>query len=144
MTTKEGRQLKTYHHVNTDREFRNDCGVWTTFLDNQSAVNRPFVDWSSEVTAEEIGFYTDSSRNPNLGFGCYLEKLHSWTFGKWEPGFIGSKKPSIAYLELYALVIRIHCWTKYLENGKFLVHCDNEAVVQMINNMSSSCKNCMY
>ena len=31
-----------------------------------------------------------------------------------------------------------------LKNQRIIVHCDNQAVVAMINNSSSSCKNCMY
>ena len=63
ITKKDGSQLKTYHHVNVDREFKNDCRVWASFLNNQSAVNKTFTDLDTETNAAEIGFFTDSNKN---------------------------------------------------------------------------------
>ena len=74
MTNGSGKQLKQFHHVNIDKEMKNDCETWLTFLTNQKAVNRPFVDFDLEITGEDVGFFTDSSRNPDLGFGCYFAK----------------------------------------------------------------------
>ena len=142
--SREGKILKPHHHVTLDKEFKNDCLMWTIFLGNQTAVNRPFVDMDRSTSANDIGFFTDSSKNENFGFGCYLGKLKQWTFGIWEPGFIKQKDPSIAYLELYALCVGIFCWQENLTNGKLLLHCDNESIVHMVNNMTSGCKNCMY
>ena len=54
--------------------------------------------------------------------------------------------PSIAYLELYALCVRILTWQvePVLRDSRIRVFCDNVAVVEMINSMVSSCRNCMY
>ena len=111
---------------------------------NQQGINRHFIEWDSELEYLDIGLYTDSSRNPNLGFGCYLEKIKQWTFGKWEENFILEKQLSIAYLELFALCVAIFTWEQQTKNLNILVHCDNEAVVAMVNNTMASCKNCMY
>ena len=135
-------KLKQHHHVSLNREFRNDCEVWATFLANQSAVNKPFTDFDEEIEARDIGFYTDSSKGPEMGFGCYFNK--EWAFGQWEKDFIKEMDPSIAYLELYALCVGIFIWSDKLKNIKVLLHCDNIGVVEMVNKMSSKCKNCMY
>ena len=140
----DGQELKPYHHVNIDREFKNDCQVWLNFLKHQSDVNCSFMDLDEETDANDISFFTDSSENENLGFGCYMGALNQWTFGQWEPGFIKKKNPSIAYLELYALCVGNFCWKDHLNNGRILLHCDYEAVVNMVNKMTLSCKNCMY
>ena len=138
---------KPYHHVKVDREFKNDCKVWLEFITNSSlelVVNRPMVDLTEKRTAQEIVFYSDASAAPGLGFGCILDK--KWIFGKWQTGFIQSQKPSIEYLELFALCTGILTWQKDkdLVNARIVVFCDNQAVVNMINNISSSCPNCMH
>ena len=62
-------QLKRYHHINLDAEFRNDCKVWLTFLSSKihMAINRPFRDICKVVTAEEVHFYSDAAKIPSLG-----------------------------------------------------------------------------
>ena len=142
LTRKDGVALKQYHHVTLNREFKNDCKVWITFLENQKAVNWNFTDFDSTSRPVDIGFYSDSSKNEDFGFGCYYNGR--WLFGKWEPNFIKREDPSIAYLELFTLCAGILAWGKSIENQHILLHCDNQSVVQMVNSMSSRCKNCMY
>ena len=68
---KKQKVLEPHHHVNLDKEFREDCEVWLSFLESQdSSVCRPFVDLSSSLQADQLFFYTDSSVNPDLGFGA--------------------------------------------------------------------------
>ena len=138
--------LKPYHHVCLDSEFKADCRIWLEFLTQtqiSKVINRPMIDIMDETKAKEIGFYSDSSAAPDLGFGAIFGKF--WTFGQWNPQFIKQQKPSIEYLELFALCAGILTWHEHrkLNNTKIIVHCDNQAVVGMINKLSSSCKNCM-
>ena len=138
-------KLKQYHHVNLDGEFKKDCEIWVKFLDANigSVVNRPMVDvLGPERNFNDIRFYTDTSGARHLGFGCVMET--SWFNGSWEPGFIDDCKPSIEYLELYALCVGILTWEHRLTNTRITVFCDNIAVVHMVNNLSAKCVNCMY
>ena len=136
-------QLKPHHHVRLDSEFKNDCRVWEIFLNYTTVVNRPFVDFkNSQVTSEEIDFYSDASLNSRLGFGCYFPP--DWSFGRWEPGWIRSCKPSIAYVELFALCASVFMWEKRLINSRVTVFCDNKSVRDMVNANTSKCRNCMY
>ena len=67
------------------------------------------------------------------------------TFGQWEPKFIELHDPSIAFLEPYGVCVGILTWQKETANQRILIRYDNQAAVQMmINNMTSSCHNCMY
>ena len=93
-------------------------------------------------SAEQLWFYTDLSSPESLGFGGVYE--NQWFFGKWEPGFITECKLSIAFLELYALVTGMLIWSNRLQNICMVVFCDNQSVVQMVNQMISKCPNCMY
>ena len=145
--TMQQKKLKFYHHVTMDVEFRNDCAMWLTFLknanDNKALLCRPFIDFEDTMTtAEELQFFTDASKKETYGFGAVYG--NHWTFGVWEKDFIRTHDPSIEYLELFALCIGIFSWGNELANRRVIVHCDNQAVVQMINNTTSSCVNCMY
>ena len=142
MLGKNGKPFQQYHHVTLDKEFHNDCLMWTTFLLNQGAVNRSFDNFDTALEPIDVGFFSDSSKNEDLGFGCFFNK--QWIFGQWEPGFIKENNPSIAYLELFTLCAGILTWRQRLSYQSILIHCDNIAVIHMVNKMTSSCKNCMY
>ena len=137
-------KLKQYHHVRLDREFKFDCQVWMLFLSHKltKVVARPMVDLSTTILATQLNFYSDASANPRLGFGAVF--ADHWLFNQWEPGYISNGKPSIEYLELYAVCAAILTWGYKLKNSRIVVFCDNAAVVQMINQSSSTCQNCMY
>ena len=101
------------------------------------------IDLTELVTADEIFFYSDASAAKKLGFGCILNQ--SWIFRQWESQFIEKQSPSIGFLELYALCAGLLTWENapVLNNCRIVIFCDNQAVVAMINNISSSCAKCM-
>ena len=136
-------KIKPHHHVHLDEEFRLDCEVWLKFLDTGTinSVCRPMIDLQVVTSAVDLGFTSDASANPRLGYGVTLGD--NWLSGCWDAAFILDKKPSIEYLELFALLAGILTWEYKLQNIRLLVHCDNQVVVAMINNLLSSCKNCM-
>ena len=133
--------LKQYHHIRIDKEFRRDCKMWELFLTNLDAVVCPFIDLKEYVVAENLNFFMDASANESLGFGGIFE--NSWFFGKWEPNFIKNYNPNIEFLELLVLCMGVYIWSERIQNTHVILHCDNEAVIQMVNNMTSSCEHCM-
>ena len=68
-----------------------------------------------------------------------------------DSGLLGGKpsfrleNPSIEYLELFALAAGLLTWRDEpeLKNRQITIFCDNQAVVDMINDMSSKCGKCM-
>ena len=137
--------LKPYHHVNLDNEFKQDCMTWLVFLKDTSQVYcRPFTDFDKLVTATEVGFSTDSSASAKLGFGGICLSAKQWFWGRWEDGYIENFKPSIEYLELYAVCVGLFIWAERFTGLGLLIHCDNMSVVSMVNNMTSGCKRCMH
>ena len=140
LKTKTGRILKKYHHINLNQEFREDCKVWEMFLNNLNMVNRPLIDFSDEST-ETLQIYSDASLNEELGFGCWFNRF--WTFGIWERGFVKKYRPSIAYLELFALVVGIFTWKEKLSNMRISVFVDNKAARDMINSTVANSKESM-
>ena len=137
-------KLKQHHHIRLDNKFKSDCRIWIQFLasDEFQVLNRPMVDLlQPEWNMQEVGFTSDASAAATKGFGCTLGT--KWLRGDWGSDFILQKKPSIEYLELFALCMGILSWQNQLENIKMIVHCDNESVVHMVNGLTSKCKNCM-
>ena len=136
---------KQHYHVTLDNEFQSDCQIWLKFLESEDnlVVYRPMIEHTALDSATEIGFYSNVSANPDLGFGAILK--NSWIKGTRPKGFINEEKPSIEFLELFALAAGILSWQgrEELRNKKIILHCDNMAMVHMVNNMSSGCKYCM-
>ena len=146
LTDNAGNLLKQYHHIKVDDGFRDDCRMWLSFLTSQGnnyiQLCHPFIDFMApSLTAEELDFYTDSSLCKTLGFGCIFSDR--WFAGLWGADFIDNEKPSIEFLELFALCAAVLTWEHLLQNCRVIIYCDNEAVVNIVNNMTSKCTKCM-
>ena len=102
------------------------------------------LDFDITLNADDLFFYSDASASKRLEFGCVFE--NSWIFGRWGRNFIEQYEPSIEYLELFGLVAGILTWQDHpkLNNKRVILYCDNQAVVSMVNNLTSSCPNCMH
>ena len=80
--------------------------------------------------------FTDASGS--LGFGG----IHGtqWFQGKWLPHqSLTSKGISIAWQELYAIVVACAIWGPSWTRKRILFHCDNSAVVFIVNTKRSKC-----
>ena len=145
---KVSENLKSYHHVKLDGEFKVDCMTWLSFLKGNDGeihktVCRPWVDLLEAKDAHILDFYMDASGGEtNGGMGGVFN--NSWIMAQWNETFMKEKKPSIAFLELFALVASIMVWKNKLMNTRFIMYCDNQSVVEMVNKLTSSCKNCMF
>ena len=135
--------MKDYHHLRLDGEFKWDCQVWTEFLgQGRLSVCRPFIDLDTSLNAEILDLYTDAAKGENLGMGGVFNR--HWFFAKWEPGFIRENDPSIEYLELLGVCTVMFIWAKsHLSNRRIVLFCDNQPIVQMVNSTSAKCPNCM-
>ena len=132
-------KLKPHHHISITREIRGDLTMWREFLNDQSVFCRPFMDFKG-IYATDIDFYSDSSRNFNLGMGAVCDK--SWMFMRWGKK-VEQLEPSIEYLELFALTAAVLAWIKKFRNRRVYIFCDNMGVVHMINGSTLKCRNCM-
>ena len=112
-------KIKQHYHVKADTELKADCRMWKQFLDMPESLCRPSIDFSEALVTDKIDFYTDASGAVNLGFGCVLGK--EWTQGFWNPSFMINCKPSIEYLELYAMTVAILLWARNLQNRRVVI-----------------------
>ena len=134
---------KPNHHLNVTKEVRLDLEMWYEFLTADSSVyNRPFFDLGSNLVFDDIKFATDASANPLLGAGGTCGA--AWFILQWNEDFILQQRPSINYLELFAVTVGIFAWLgKDFQNRNLTLFCDNQSVVYMLNSNASKCKNCM-
>ena len=132
--------LKQHHNIRITAENKQDLKTWKFFLSRPDAFYREFL-IPQIHTATELDMYSDASRNFKLGFGAYCGP--EWTVGQWDEQFCIAKQPSIEYLDLFGVTVVVLNWLKLFKNMRIVLFCDNEAVMSMINNSSSKCKNCM-
>ena len=146
ITDKNGQPLKQYHHVNLDPGFLKDCKVWKIFLENAQLCSlcRPFIDIEGKLYANTLNFYSDASAGlTHGGFGVVYRDRY--LLGKWGPRFLNQEHPSIEFLELYALCAALLTWGHFPElwNSRIVIFCDNQSVLNMVNNLVSNCQQCM-
>ena len=134
-------KLKPHHHITLKSTLKADLKMWLAFLDHPSIFCCPFMDMSKTLNSREVNMYSDASRNHRLGFGVYCQK--DWTMQQWQKSFIVKHRPSIAYLELFALVAGVRMWLYRFKNSRITVFCDNMSVVHMVNKNTSHCPKCL-
>lgn len=139
--------LKQHHHLRVTKEMRLDLGMWRQFLRQNEAIMRPFVDFDTQKTYENVAFASDAAKSMDLGYSVYyidpVEKVCFYCFEQWEHGLIEHANPSIQFLELYPLAIGVVLFSEKFTNRRVKILCDNQAVVHMVNSTTSSCKYCM-
>ena len=134
-------RLRPHHHINLTRDMKEDLRMWLSFLEHPSAYCRPFSDFQETLTADQIMFYSDASKNPDLGFGIICEKL--FICQRWDREFMLKYDPSIQYLELYAVTVGVVTWMHRYPNRRIILFCDNQSSQGMINKNSTKCKQSM-
>ena len=64
------------------------------------------------LIADEIDMYSDASGKIGMGAVCGA----SWMYQVWDEKFIRKHKPSIEYLELYAVTAAVIAWIHRFRN----------------------------
>ena len=127
-----------HHHVWVNLELKQDLSMWIEFLTNAKIYCRPFIDFTKILIASELFWFTDASGK--IGYGGIFEQ--NWFKGSWLSELLQAE-PSIEFLELYGLTMSVFLWAEKVSNRRICLFCDNQAVGHMVNNSTSSCKNCM-
>ena len=144
LTDRNGKLLKSYHHVTLGKEFIQDCKMWQIFLkqcvDETNNLCRPYVDIDKTATGIELNFYTDASLSLKFGGmgGIFKNK---WMIGQWNADFVKKENPSIGYLELFTMVAGIVTWEdqEELNNTRVTIFCDNKGARDSVNIMTTRC-----
>ena len=134
-------KLKPHHHINVSRTMRLDLTMWLEFLTDSTSYARPFLNFGLIQNADELNWFTDAAKGEDKGCGGICD--NKWFAIQWQEGFIKKYDPSIAFLELYGVVVSVLNWLEDFSDHRIVLFCDNESVVHMINQNTSSCKFCL-
>ena len=131
---------KPHLHLPIKEETRLDLKVWEEMLNYPDIYYRKIFEFDNSYLFSPLDFYTDALST--IGCGGYY-KTH-WFYHEWSEETL-KLNPSINYLELYALTAAILLWgeEQEIKNRRVIVFCDNQSVIYMVNNNTSSCRNCM-
>ena len=123
---------KSHHHIKLNAGFYKDLQMWKIFISNWNGAN--FFISSTWEGSDFLELYTDASGSKGYG-GIFKSK---WFQGTWHAKQqLGSPGISIAWQELFAIVVACQIWGELLREKRILFNCDNEAVVSMINTKRS-------
>lgn len=104
-----------------------DLNTWESFLkfNNGTALLSP----PTNLLSTKLCLISDSSK---YGFGGTFGT--NWIQGVWPEHW---KQFNIAFLEAYPILLLIDVFSNYLAHSRVLIRCDNMAVVEILNKMSS-------
>lgn len=123
---------KPHHHLRINKGIKLDLEMWLEFFENFNGISM-FHDrfW---VSSEDELLFTDSAAGK--GFGIYF-KGH-WAYAEWPKSWheLGVTA-DITTLELFPIFVSLHIWGGTLVKKKIRFMCDNMAVVEILNHMTS-------
>lgn len=117
-----------HHHVHLNAECREDILMWKLFLEQWNGVS--FFYDIERTPADSMQLYTDASST--VGFGGFFQG--QWFCDKWPEDLPKEedKEISMAFRELYPIVIASLLWGHLWTSKRILFYCDNEATVKII------------
>ena len=119
---------KRDHPICLNKEFHLDLCWWHQFLFQWHGVSFRLFPGLSPEADEEVS----SDAAGSLGYGAFLKDC--WFAGPWAPS---QQQQSIAYKELFPVVITAHVWGHHCCRKHVLFHSDNDAVVHILNSRMS-------
>lgn len=113
-----------HYHIKIDRMCRADLSMWLKFLRSWNGVSF-FID-DNITEAADMQLFTDATP---ISYGGSYE--NQWFQGDF-PVEILQEKTSMAFFELYPIVMACLLWGHNWNRKRILFHCDNMATVEII------------
>jgi hypothetical protein len=131
---------RPFHHLKVKNGMRLDLNMWLSFFKNHNGIS-VFHDrfW---VSNEDVQLFTDSAGGSGRGLGIFFQG--HWCQAKWP--LTWHKKgitKDITVIELFPILVAVFIWGSELKNKKIKFRCDNEAVVHILNTLTSKSDNVM-
>ena len=111
----DSEKLLPHHHIRISGECIQDLKIWRQFLSEPMIYCRPFLDCFEQM-AEDIDMYSDASGSSDKGFGAYCGP--EWVYGQWDKNWFMTYRPSIEFLELFAVTIAVIIWIRNFQNSR--------------------------
>ena len=112
---------KKDHFIRLNAAFRSDLRWWQRFLEEWNGVSMIAMSGGTE-----LHLYSDASGS----FDCWAWQNNRWFQFAWPADYAGQ---SIATTELVPIVMACVLWGKAWRNQQIVAHCDNQAVVEVVN-----------
>lgn len=129
---------KLHHHVHFTKECQRDLQMWYSFM-NQWNGHSVFLNDVAQLACD-IDLYTDAAGS--IGFGGYYNG--QWFQSRWPSEIsLDNSDMSIAYMELYPIVIAAMLWGHRWSGKRIKFHCDNQTTVDIIRKGRSKSANIM-
>ena len=118
---------KPHHYLRITNDVKDDLNMWINFLQNfngKTIIKQPTI-----ASSEYLHLFSDASK---IGFGATYGT--HWIHGIWPPIW---QQQDITVLELYPIFVIISIFAVHLKNAHVIFHCDNMAIVTIINKQTS-------
>ena len=119
---------KKDHPIRLNRDFQLDLQWWHQFLSSWNGVGF----WLFPGMTATTNLKVTSDAAGSIGFGAYF--YGQWFYGPYAPS---QAQQSIAYKELFPVVIAAHLWGHLWTKRHVLFRSDNEAVVAILTSRTS-------
>jgi hypothetical protein len=130
LITLSTRGKKLFHKLKLSVEARNDILWWIKCAASWNGRSVFYEDgWLTNV---DLNMYTDAS---GLGIGAVFGDR--WMYSAFTPT---EAARSIAWRELFAVVVACATWGRLLTGRRLLLFCDNTSVVSIVNTGTSRCQ----
>lgn len=132
-----------HYYVTMTEDCREDIRMWLFFLTHWNGVS-VFYNVDS-ITSDDFCLHTDASGSEMLGFGGYFND--QYFSERWPSSLnelvVQDKSVSIAFRELYPIVVAAILWGHLWKKQRIIFMCDNEATVAIIHKGRSKSKHIM-
>ncbi|XP_056009466.1 uncharacterized protein LOC130051521 [Ostrea edulis] len=134
--------VKQLHfHVTLNKGSREDMNMWLIFLKQWNGISMFYN--QIEVSSDALQLYTDASGT--LGYGGFFQGR--WFSESWplplQRTCKDSDELSIAFRELYPIVVAALLWGHSWRKQRIVFSCDNQGTVAIINKGRSKCPKIM-
>lgn len=130
-----------HYRVTLDKGCRDDMRMWFCFLQEWNGISVFYHTF--ETNSNTLQLYTDASGS--IGFGGYFQG--HWFSESWPKPlqrFIAEEDNfSIAFRELYPIVVAALLWGELWRKQRIVFLCDNQSTVAIINKGRSKCPTIM-
>ncbi|XP_061188693.1 uncharacterized protein LOC133196860 [Saccostrea echinata] len=134
--------VKQLHfHITLNKCSRDDMKMWLFFLKQWNGISMFYN--QIEVSSDALQLYTDASGS--LGYGGFFQGQwfsESWPF-PLQRTCKDSDEVSIAFRELYPIVVAALLWGHLWKKQRIVFSCDNQTTVAIINKDRSKCPKIM-
>ena len=126
--------IKPFYTIRLTYETKQDLEMWEMFLQHYNGIT--IIRKPSMADSDYLHFTSDASK---LGYGGTFGT--SWVQGSWPSGWL---EYHISFLEIYPIYVLLSTFAHRIANSYIMFHCDNSAVVDILNKQTSKDKLIMH